>query len=351
MLFVIFALLTFLLMIATFITLWRYEVWWVRGWDFPRLQIAIFALLLLGGEMMGLNFSHWADYLIVALTTLCVFYQGWWILPYTRIFPNEVKSIPHGTKENTVSIMASNVLTTNKNAAALLREVRQHNPDILVTLETNRWWQEQLSELEADYPYTLKCPLENLYGMHVYSRFPLEEAETEFLIQEDVPSMHALVVLADGIKVRVHFLHPAPPSPTENDESSERDAELLLIAKKVAKSNLPVIVAGDLNDVAWSATTRLFRKISGLLDPRVGRGMFNSFHAGHRFIRWPLDHLFHSDHFVLVDIKRLANIGSDHFPMFIKLAYFPEKGKAQEGIKPNAEEEHWADKKIQNKKP
>ena len=342
----IFALLNGLLLLATFITLWRYEAWWVRGWDFPRLQVAVVAASVLLLQVVLLDFSASVSLVLAGLTVLCLVYQLWWIAAYTPFFPVEVKLAPGDDANNTISIMTANVLTTNKNAAGLLREVHQWRPDILVTLETNAWWQQQLDVLGADYPYTIKCPLENLYGMHVYSRLPLEDSAIQFLIEPNIPSMHALAILPSGQQVRVHFLHPAPPSPSENEESTERDAELLVVAKSVVDAELPVIVAGDLNDVAWSATTRLFRKISGLLDPRVGRGMFNSFHADYWCVRWPLDHLFHSDHFMLKDIRRLPSFGSDHFPMLITLVYSPAQGVKQDGPESSASEEAWADEKI-----
>ena len=342
----IFALLNGLLLLATFITLWRYEAWWVRGWDFPRLQVAVVAASVLLLQVVLLDFSESVSLVLAGLTVLCLVYQLWWIAAYTPFFPVEVKLAPGDDANNTISIMTANVLTTNKNAAGLLREVHQWRPDILVTLETNAWWQQQLDVLGADYPYTIKCPLENLYGMHVYSRLPLEDSAIQFLIEPNIPSMHALAILPSGQQVRVHFLHPAPPSPSENEESTERDAELLVVAKSVVNAELPVIVAGDLNDVAWSATTRLFRKISGLLDPRVGRGMFNSFHADYGCVRWPLDHLFHSDHFMLKDIRRLPSFGSDHFPMLITLVYSPAQGVKQDGPESSASEEAWADEKI-----
>jgi endonuclease/exonuclease/phosphatase (EEP) superfamily protein YafD len=109
-----------------------------------------------------------------------------------------------------------------------------------------------------------------------------------------------------------------------------------MVAESIAKTELPVIVSGDLNDVAWSSTTRLFRKISGLLDPRIGRGMFNTFHTSYIFARWPLDHIFHSQHFTLAKIKRLPSIGSDHFPLLTTLTYNPNK--KQKGITPEQED-------------
>jgi endonuclease/exonuclease/phosphatase (EEP) superfamily protein YafD len=144
--------------------------------------------------------------------------------------------------------------------------------------------------------------------------------------------MQTRIRMPSGQVVQAHFLHPAPPSPTENDASTERDAELSTVARRVADASAPVIVTGDLNDVAWSRTTRRFRKLSHLLDPRVGRGMFNTFHAGHWFLRWPLDHIFHSDHFTLRSIRRLPSIGSDHFPLLTELILTPDRESEQQAL-------------------
>ncbi len=221
------------------------------------------------------------------------------------VWPKEVTTAADCPPNRRLRIITANVLTPNRNAKDLIRLVEQFGTDILVTLETDQWWQDQLDVLESGMPYTIKCPLDNLYGMHVYARLPLEQSEIAFLIEKDVPSMHTLVRLRSGDRIQIHFLHPAPPSPTENKESAERDAELIIVARRLEHCTHPVIVTGDLNDVAWSGTTRLFRKISGLLDPRVGRGMFNTFHARYPVLRWPLDHIFHSRHFTVCRVNRL----------------------------------------------
>ena len=102
-----------------------------------------------------------------------------------------------------------------------------------------------------------------------------------------------------------------------------------------------------MNDVAWSRTTRLFRKISQLLDPRRGRSLCNTFHAGYFFMRWPLDHLFHSRHFTLIDMRRLRNIGSDHFPVLVRLAYEPEKYPKQSAPKADGDDYEEAAEKLE----
>jgi endonuclease/exonuclease/phosphatase (EEP) superfamily protein YafD len=341
-----FEILVALIVCATLLPLSRCTKWWIRDLDFPRLQLAILSLVVLVAQCVLLDWSDSLFHLLALVNAACLAYQAWWIVPYTKPFPNEVKQTVGAAPDRQIRILTANVLTPNRNTDGPIALIREHQPHIFVTLETDCWWQERLDVLDPDYPYSIKCPLDNLYGMHVYSRLPLEDSEIQFLVEDDIPSMHTLVTLKSGHKVRMHFLHPTPPSPTEHEESTQRDAELLVVAKSVAGLDTPVIVAGDLNDVAWSTTTRLFRKISGLLDPRIGRGMFNTFHADFWFARWPLDHLFHSQHFTLSFIRRLPSFGSDHFPMLVELTYDRANGMEQEGLEADEEDHKLAEEKI-----
>ncbi len=334
------------LVLATLLPLSHFTVWWIRDLDFPRLQLSALAVALLGaGAVIGQVHGFTLLILIgLALCTGCVAFHAWWILPYTRLWPREV--LDANGAGPCLRLLTANVLTPNQHADRFLELVQQNVPDIFITLESDSRWQGYLDTLEGDYPFSVKVPLDNLYGMHLYSRLPLSDTEVAYLVQEDIPSIHTNVQLSDTVRLRLHVLHPPPPSPTENEESTERDAELVVVAQSVAQETGPVVVTGDLNDVAWSTTTRLFRKISGLLDPRVGRGMFNTFHADYALLRWPLDHLYHSDHFTVSELRRLPAFGSDHFPLLVELCYQPQQKDAQEGLKEDAEDRELAQEKA-----
>jgi len=321
---VVFALAAVLSIGMTLLPVTRLRQWWVRGCDFPRLQITFALAVLLLWQVLW-SAADGASEAPSALWALvlsgCLLWQLWWIWPYSELHAQEVLSATSRERESRpgLRVVTSNVLMDNRDASGLLEHVRREVPDVLVALESDEWWQEQLDVLD-DYPHRIACPLDNRYGMHVYSRLPLHSPTIDFMVEDDVPSMAAFVELPDGERVRLHVIHPTPPAPGENPRSTERDVELLMLAHRLEDCADPIVVTGDLNDVAWSATTQLFRLRSGLLDPRVGRGMHNTFHADHWYFRWPLDHTFVSEHFRIREVRRLEKIGSDHFPVLFDLA-------------------------------
>lgn len=301
--------------------------WLVRVWEFPRLQIAaIISLLLIGYAFKVTCYAPLNSLSLILVVGLIVslIYQVVWIIPYTPLYKREVQCVSNEDTSRNLSVLSSNVYMPNNDFRKLIEHVRNKHPDFLVTLESNEKWQKGISEIESEYPYRKFCPLENLYGMHLYSKIPFEEATLRFMIEDDVPSMR-VKINHHGQEVLLYFLHPKPPSPTENTYAKPRDIELTVVGEEIAKTEGPIIVAGDLNDVAWSPTTRKFKKISGLLDPREGRGFFNTFHAKYPLVKWPLDHVFHSKHFGLVNIEKLEGVGSDHYPLYTELALMTDK--------------------------
>lgn len=334
--------------IATLLPLVSRDHWIFRIFDFPRIQIAALSLLCVVLNAVLQRHGSWPFVALELVNLACFAYQLWEISAYTRLHKPEVLRYTGADNGRTVSLLTSNVLTPNRRADLLLAAVAQRQPDMVLTLETDLWWETQLAPLEREhgYDYTVKIPLDNLYGMHLYSRLPLRNAEVRHWVAEDIPSIAAGLQLRSGEWIRIYCLHPMPPSPTEADTSTDRDAELLLVGREIAKNNHSVLVFGDLNDVAWSRTSRLFQQISGLLDPRKGRGLYSTFHAKYPLLRWPLDHIFHSSDFMMTDIQVLPGIGSDHFPVYGKFQFAPAAETVQEKDAPDAEEVQEAKEKI-----
>ena len=326
------------------------DFWLVRIFDFPRLQIAAVGVAVLLVYFFVRSGAAWFENVFVVVLMSSILYHAYMIFPYTPLARPQVQLSTGAANGSALSLLFTNVLMENRDVQKLKDVVRKADPDIILAVETDEWWREQLADLENTHPYKVLRPQPNGYGMLLYSRLELVNPEVKFLIENDVPSIHAQVRLDSGEIVALRCLHPRPPFPTEDDSSAPRDAELLIVGRETKQMNEPVVVFGDLNDVSWSNTNTLFQKVSGLLDPRVGRGLYNTFHAEYPFMRFPLDHFFHSDHFRLVDLQRLDHVGSDHFPVYIKLSLEPGAERQQDELPTTESERNEADEQIKEGK-
>jgi len=340
-----------LAIIANGMTFVKKELWWIRIFDFPRAQLTAIATVLL------VLFFFWYDprnilhNVFLGMLGLSILYQLFCILPYTPLWRTQVLNSSENDPAIRVSLLIMNILMTNRNSRACLDMVGELNPDILLILEADDWWAHALEVLEPDFPHQVKYPLKNTYGILLYSKLELRDCHLQHLVEDDVPSIHGKVALGGGEEIQLHCVHPRPPGHGDRPGTIPRDAELLLVGREVRHSDLPAIVMGDFNDVAWSHTTTLFQRISGLLDPRIGRGLFSTFHALTPFLRFPLDHVFHSAHFQLVRYQRLGYIGSDHLPLLCVLKFVPNDLNCQSAASVMKEHHEEAERKIRIAEP
>ncbi len=331
--------------LATGLPYIRTDKWWIRIFDFPRVQICAFGIGAFVLFLVLFNMNSLFDHILMSCLAIAFIIQGWHIFAYTPIASKLVKDASGNGP--TIRLLMANVQQDNQRIDELKARIKEADADIVLLSEVNDRWDRELRYLKEFYPHTLLHPQENTYGMDLYSRLPLIGPQVRYLIDDDVPSIRTRVRMENGLLIHFYGVHPRPPGIKDGDrkerqDSTQRDAELVVVAKEVVQLDEPVIVAGDFNDVAWSHTTRLFQRTSRLLDPRRGRGFYNSFNAKSFLFRYPLDHLFHSDHFTLMQIKRLKKIGSDHFPICIRLMWEQHAEHKQEAPEKKSEDEQEA---------
>ncbi len=343
----VFGIIAIVLTIFPFIAV---DYWFVRMFDFPHLQLTLLTMIALLTYFLKFDIRKVSDYLFIAALLGCFLFQVQKIFPYTAFAGYEVLEGKEDA-DKVLRIYAANVLQKNDDTDNLMASLEQYDSDIVLLTETNAFWRDKIApRLRESHPYFVEVPLENTYGMLLYSRLPLYDKSVKFMVEDTIPSIHSRLIMPGNDTVQLFAIHPAPPTPQHNPTSVDRDAEMMKIAKLSRDSKLPVIVFGDFNDVAWSETTSLFQSVSGLLDLRKGRGLFSTFNAKNWLLRWPLDHIFISPAFRVLDVQRGGKTGSDHFPFFTKLSFEPDLAHEQVLPPPSEEELKEAYDQIENEK-
>lgn len=331
--------------------------WFVRGWDFPRVQIVAVAYLLFGVVLIVQYFSQtwsrWISGVALGMTLFLSVWHGYRIYPYTVLAATQAKAtetalLPVDASDpNVVRIVFSNVKMENQEFERWTRAIQDAAPDLVVALEVNQDWMRGMAPLFETFQHRVEVPQDNWYGMTLLSSLPIESQEVRYLVQEDIPSIDTIIRLENGEAFRFVAVHPRPPVPIRDTSATARDAELILWGRELDDERRPVVIGGDLNDVAWSRTTRLFLRTSQLLDPRRGRGMYNSFDATRPYLRFPLDHVFFSTHFTLNRLERLPDVGSDHFPILVELRLAPSASQRHDPLQQQAGDKRKANRRIE----
>lgn len=323
----------------------RNDFWVFRVFEFPRAQKWVINFILLIASILFFPSDAYFSFGFIILLLANQLYLSYQVYPYLPIAKKQIESVSLDF-EPSIKLLIANVYQENRDWMKLSSMIEREQADVVLLLETNKWWKEKCNSfLSTDYAYQVIEDRENTYGMLLYSKLQLTNTKLHYLVKNEVPSIETDIKLGKRL-IKFFAIHPEPPVPSENPKSTARDAEILLVGQKTKADKIPTIVAGDLNDVAWSYTTELFLKISGLLDPRRGRGFFSSFHAQYPFARWPLDHVFCSGHFRLQSMRRLEGIGSDHFPISLQL-YLAKTNDDSDELQVSKKEEILANEKIE----
>ena len=310
----LFTVIAAILITASFLPFVETYWWAIRLLDFPRLQIAI-ALALLGAAIPVLfRFAPWTGGLLLTGVGSALAAHAVTLWPYRPSGDNFVSECP---ADHRLSVMVANVRLGNRTAAPLLAMIRTEQPDLLLAMETDAWWDDALRPLEDAMPNAIKKITGSYYGIHVFSRLPLEHPEIRFLAGQDTPAVVTGVRLRNGELVDFIGIHPKPPQPWQS--SLFRDGDLYAAALLLRERNEPGVIAGDLNATPWEEAIERMRRIARLIDPRRGYGYVPTFSAEHWFESWPLDHVFHEGGFATMSLQRLGDFGSDHFPYIVRL--------------------------------
>jgi endonuclease/exonuclease/phosphatase (EEP) superfamily protein YafD len=221
-------------------------------------------------------------------------------------------------EKQTFRLITANVLRSNTNYTALHKALRTFKPDCALLQEIDQNWVRSLTDLQSHFPYLYFYPRkDDGYGLALVCR---TEPSSYFLgfLRADLSPV-ALAEFRLGKEtfrlVGVHTHNPLFPSNWRLQREEFRE-----IARYVKSSNVPILLAGDLNATNWSPVFQKFLRQSGLSDPRHQRGFFLSWRGWLPFDVIPIDHVLPDKKMSVNKVEAFDISGSDHRGMVVDIS-------------------------------
>ncbi|MEP6362863.1 MAG: endonuclease/exonuclease/phosphatase family protein, partial [Balneola sp.] len=174
-----------------------------------------------------------------------------------------------------------------------------------------------LSSLRSTFPFKLTEIREDNFGLVVLSKVELIDPEKIILSNSGVPSFYFKINM-NGKETHLIATHPLPPIGT--DYFDYRNEQFTNLNKLVKTLNGRTVLIGDLNTTSFSPNFNRITDGTNLRDSRLGFGLQPSWNAQIPFISVAIDHVLVSKEIKVTDRRISADIGSDHFPVIIKIA-------------------------------
>lgn len=192
--------------------------------------------------------------------------------------------------------MLLNVNTRLGDADRVREVISATDPDILVLEEISSYWMSQLAWLTNSLPHSLVQPREDNFGIGLFSKLPLSDSKVVYIGDAAVPSILATVSAAHT-NLRVIATHPLPPGGREYSRWRNDQLERL---PDYVRSNLPILLLGDLNVTPWNYYFRRLLTRTGLRDSAKGFGVQPTWPNYNPLLRIPIDHCLHSEGIMLI---------------------------------------------------
>ncbi|TDU64525.1 endonuclease/exonuclease/phosphatase (EEP) superfamily protein YafD [Prosthecobacter fusiformis] len=216
-------------------------------------------------------------------------------------------------------VVSLNVLTGNPDKQRVFEYLVSANADVIFLMEVDSAWATALDSLKETHPHHLLRTQEDNFGVALFSRVPLLQAEVFQTSDEAMPSVIARLMHA-GREMTLVGTHPLPPIGPRL--SASRDTQLLAIAGYVKELNTPVLVIGDLNATPWSQGMRMLRRGNALGYRSATSPSKPTWKVGTIFAV-PIDHALCTPPLTIPRRVIGPDVGSDHRPQELEVGWQP----------------------------